>query len=387
MSHRHALTTSTRGRRVLALLAMAILAACLAALALRPAPASALEVGFMDPSFQSDQPDVFWEDMANLAATIVRYDVYWNEIAPTRPAAPRDPASPGYDWTVMDRLVRDAAAHDMQIVLTLWRTPVWARAARGAGKSYAFAPNLNHWGAFVYAAATRYSGKFDPDGAGPEPRLPLVRNWEMWNEPNYIGALRPQRQGRKVVSPRIYSGILNRGYKEIAAVERKQRVKMQVLGGAMNRGFGGKGSVAALVFLRGMKAAKAKFDTASVHPYPPTGVEGFDDGTTAPNITLANFRVYEQELDRLFKPKKYPIWITEFGAQSIPDRNGASLPDQAAFVRQSLRRVANRHPRVKQLIWFMLRDEPLEQRGQSDKWQSGLRDATGKAKPAYNAWI
>jgi hypothetical protein len=35
----------------------------------------------------------------------------------------------------------------------------------------------------------------------------------------------------------------------------------------------------------------------------------------------------------------------------------------------------------------MLRDEPLEQPGQSDRWQSGLRRADGSKKPAYNAWI
>jgi len=370
------------------LLAVAALTACLA-LALRPAPASAIEVGFMDPAFASDQPDVFWDDMAQLGGTIVRLDAYWADIAKTRPAQPRNPASPGYDWTVLDRLVKDAAAHQVQIVMTVWRTPLWARAQKGAGgASYAFAPNLNDFGAFVFAAATRYSGKFDPDGAaGPEPALPRVPNWEMWNEPNYIGALRPQRQGNKVVSPKIYTRILNRGYKEITAVEKAQRIKLNVLGGAMNRGFGGKGSVAALVFLRGMKAANAKFDIATVHPYPPTGVEGLDDGTIAPNITLANFGEYVKELDKLWKPKKYPIWITEFGAQTDPDRNGASYADQAKFVRLSLKRFATKFPRVKQLIWFMLRDEPLEKPGQSDKWQSGLRDVNGAKKPSYNAWV
>ena len=58
-----------------------------------------------------------------------------------------------------------------------------------------------------------------------------------------------------------------------------------------------------------------------------------------------------------------------------------------AATAMSLKRFANRFPRVKQLIWFMLRDEPLEKRGQSDKWQSGLRDVNGAKKPSYNAWV
>jgi hypothetical protein len=378
-------TPADRARRVL--LAVAALAACLAALALRPAPADALNVGFMDPGFQTDQPDVFWEDMSTLGANMTRYDVYWNEIARKRPTTPRDPSSPGYDWSTVDRLVRDAAAHQTEIILTVWRTPAWARATKSGGSGYAFTPNLNHWGAFIHAAAVRYSGTFDPDGAGPEAPLPLVPNWEIWNEPNYVGALRPQRAGGKVVSPKLYAGILNRAGLEIRAVKRALHVRMRVLGGAINRGFGGKGSVAALVFLRGLKAAGGKFDVATVHPYPPTGVEGFDDGTTAPNITLSNFEFYVQDLDKLWKGKRYPIWITEFGAQSTPDRNGAARGAQALFVKQALRRLVNRFPRVTTLVWFMLRDEPLEVAGQSDKWQSGLRDINGKKKPAYAAWV
>jgi hypothetical protein len=38
-------------------------------------------------------------------------------------------------------------------------------------------------------------------------------------------------------------------------------------------------------------------------------------------------------------------------------------------------------------VWFLVRDEPLEEPGQSDRWQSGLRDVNGAKKPAYNAWL
>ena len=109
----------------------------------------------------------------------------------------------------------------------------------------------------------------------------------MWNEPNYIGALRPQRKAGKPISPTTYTGILNTGYAEIGRVERERKLKLDVLGGAMNRGFGGEGSISPLIFLRGMKKAKATFDIASLHPYPITGRVGFNDGTLAPNITLS----------------------------------------------------------------------------------------------------
>ena len=48
---------------------------------------------------------------------------------------------------------------------------------------------------------------------------------------------------------------------------------------------------------------------------------------------------------------------------------------------------AKRTPRISTLIWFLIRDEPVEPRGQSDRWQSGLRVLGGGAKPAYGAWL
>ncbi len=385
----HAAIASRPGVARALLLALAALVAGIAALALRPGPAEALTLGFMDPKTQTEQPDEFWADMTALKGGVLRYDLYWRDIAPTRPADPRNPAAPEYDWSTIDRLVRDANAHGVEVLFTLWRTPGWARAdrGRGPGNFYSYAPNLNDWGNFVRAAAVRYSGTFDPDAEGPEAVLPLVTKWEMWNEPNYVGALRPQRKGKKIVSPATYTAILNRGYTEILAVERELGVKMDVLGGAMNRGFGGQGSVPALKFLQGMKKAKARFDIASIHPYPLTGRAGFNDRTKAPNITLSNFKAYEKELRRLWPAKKYKIWLTEYGAQTQPDRYGATPAKQAAFVKTVITRLVKRHPRVTHLVWFLLRDEEVEARGQSDKWQSGLRGLDGTPKPAYQTWI
>jgi hypothetical protein len=374
-------------RRVVfaALIALAALAATLA----RPGSADALVVGFLDPSYQSQDNTGFWNDMTALRGKVVRYDVYWNEIAPTRPSKPRDPASPEYKWENLDRLVTDSAAHGADIVLTLWRTPRWARADNGRGGKpnlYSWAPRIADWRAFVYAAAVRYSGSFDPDGPeGYGTALPLVRHWEMWNEPNYIGALRPQRKAGVPISPTTYTGILNTGYAEIARVERERKIKLDVLGGAMNRGFGGEGSISPLIFLRGMKKAKATFDIASLHPYPTTGRVGFNDGTLAPNITLFNIGDYLKELDRLWPSKRYRVWLTEYGQQSKPDRYGSTLTGQANFVRTAMAKL-KKTPRISVLIWFLIRDEPVEARGRSDQWQSGLRTVKGAKKPSYGAW-
>ena len=202
-----------------------------------PSPARALTVGFLDPTLQTQDNARFWSDMTTLRAGVVRYDAYWNEIAPTRPGRPRDPASIEYRWEVLDRLVVDAAAHSAEIVVTLWRTPRWARADGGRGGKpnlYSWAPRISDWRAFVYAAAVRYSGSFDADGLGYGGPLPRVRFWEVWNEPNYIGALRPQRGPGKAgkvgqpVSPTTYTALLNAAYAELGRVERERRVNLDI---------------------------------------------------------------------------------------------------------------------------------------------------------------
>ena len=112
-----------------------------------------------------------------------------------------------------------------------------------------------------------------------------------------------------------------------------------------------------------------------------------NDRSKSPNITLTNYGDYEKELDKLWPAKKYKVWFTEYGAQSAPDRYGASLNGQAAFVKTALKKVITKHPRVQALIWFLVRDETVELPGESDNWQSGLRDSAGNAKPAYQAWV
>ena len=215
------------------------------------------------------------------------------------------------------------------MLFTLWRTPFWARADGGRGGSpsmYSFAPNLVDWSDFVTPRPPATPARSTPTADGPLAPLPLVSKWEMWNEPNYIGALRPQRIGTRVVSPAIYAGILNAGYTAISEVERAFSVQMDVLGGSMNRGFGGDGSIPALNFLRGMKEAKAKFDIASLHPYPLTGRAGMTTARQSPNITLTNYqRLREGARQALARQAATRCGSPSTARSPQPDRYGASL--------------------------------------------------------------
>ena len=39
-----------------------------------------------------------------------------------------DPASPGYNWTWLDGVMKDLTAHGLGVCLTLYNAPAWAQA-------------------------------------------------------------------------------------------------------------------------------------------------------------------------------------------------------------------------------------------------------------------
>ena len=76
-----------------------------------------------------------------------------------------------------------------------------------------------------------------------------------------------------------------------------------------------------------------------------------------------------------------PIWLTEFGYQTNPpDYFGVKPSTQAQYVGEAALR-AYQLPSVTVLIQFLVRDEP-----QLDRFQSGLFNVHGVAKPSYSAF-
>jgi hypothetical protein len=388
------LTTAfrTAARTCAALLPLAALAA--AGTTTAPA-AAATQVGLMDPAYAAAAPDAYWQDVQALRPAFLRYEVHWNEIAPTRPTKQRDPADPAYRWGYLDDVVREAAANGYtgcDLVATVWRTPRWA-SATGTRYNYANMPNVQSFRNFVFAAATRYSGSYDPDGAGPLDTLPQLACWEIWNEPNFNGALRPQRKGRVLLSAINYTKLLNGAYAEIKRVGASTGVKNQVIAGALYRARSVKG-VGPIAFMQVMKQRGAKFDVLSIHPYngiPKLGVrDGAGVGTVWPNIAIGNFDRFQSEVNRLWFGKKFPIWITEYGWQTKTgryDQYAITEVQQARFLKQSIDLFRTRYPRVGRITWFLIKDEPTTSAdGRQNTWQSGLRRLNGSKKPSYQTW-
>jgi hypothetical protein len=291
-----------------------------------------------------------------LGVRLVRFTLNWSQVALRKPKRPLDPNDPAYDWTSVDTAVRGLHRRGIVVLLTLWGTPAWANGG--------FGPNtipLNKYSlaAFAGAVAKRY---------------PWIRLWEVWNEPNQLVFLSPN-------SPRLYvQRLLNPTYVVLHNRNRANRVA----GGSTTP----RPTISALgpvAFMRGMRAAHARLDAYSHHPYPVTRGErpfGFAPGVCRycrGILTLATLPKLIKEVRRDFGPKR--IWLTEYGYQTTASNPyGVSDSAQARYVADAALR-AREAPLVDILIQFLVEDEP------GAGWKSGLMTSLGTPKPAYYSYM
>jgi hypothetical protein len=339
-------------------------------------------VGIYDPVQPLIAPEKTFPTLVNLRTQVIRIDLPWGaSVAKTRPEHPADPADPAYDWDLYDRLVENASKHKIQVVFTIFGTPPWANGGKKLNRAPTRMADLR---LFAQAAARRYSGSFK---RGDGTVIPAVRRWLAWNEPNNPVFLQPQwsRVGKRniPVAARTYARICTAIWTGVHATRLKETVACGVTDPrGNNRARGSRPSIAPLTFLQYLKRFGLRhFDVYAHHPYYNRPTEA---PTTMPRaktvVTLANIDVLIKLLTRLYGPKR--LWITEYGYQTRPpDRLfGVSWANQAKYLTKAYA-LARRNPRISMMLWFLLRDE-----GRLSGWQSGLFTASGKRKPAYNAF-
>jgi hypothetical protein len=350
------------------LVRLALLVLLLALVA--PATASAaprLWMGFQDdPYFRWLPERFFMRDRAMQAnATIMKTTVYWFNVAPRRPANGANPFDPAYRWEDLDEFVRQAADRDIEVMLTIWGTPPWAGPAKNrAPRRLADLTN------FARALSSRYSGR--------NRGYPFVRFYSIWNEPNLQLFLAPQYDSRRrSVSPRIYAGMVRAAYAGFKAGSRSAQV---AIGETSPRGLSTSPSHTPGRFaeLLSKVRPKIRFDAFAHHPYsspanqPPTQLVRW------PNVSMTTLQRFGTQLDKWFKRKNIPLWLTEYGHETRPeDRRGVSYAQQRSYMTTAVN-MARRNPRVSMLIWFAIRDNEVNQ------WQSGLLTYGGLEKPAFD---
>jgi hypothetical protein len=240
--------------------------------------------------------------------------------------------------------------------------------------------------------ATRYAGR--------------ITRYLLFNEPNHSDWLRPQKKNGRPLAAHLYRDLAN---KAIPAIRRADPGPDIVIGSLAPSG-SDSGSRNAptrpLAFLRAMACVKRNLrpmrrgpcrhfkavsaDGFALHPH---GIKLSPDkhARSRDDAPLADLSRFTRVLDRLTRKRRvrvtgggrFPLHLTEFGYQSKPPDPylGVSLRKQARWLSRGTERAWG-NPRVRNLTWYVWRDEP----GSTSGWQSGVYRTNGRRKPALKAF-
>jgi hypothetical protein len=346
-----------------------------------------------------------------LGIDVARVHVRWVSVAPAtnarRPPKRFDQSDPDdhhYHWGAVDRaigLLRDAGIEP--ILSVTGSGPLWS-SSRPSLRNPRWRPNPHRFAAFAEAVARRYRDD--------------VTDYIIWNEPDQAGWLQPQfscRHGRCTPeSPHIYRHLVNAA----APAIRHADPTSEILAGALApRGADPRSRNSAmrpLTFLRAFGCVNARYhrmvhgrcanfhapliDGISYHPH------GVLRSPSQPNpqrdeAAIADLGRLEIVIDRVAArggmectcAGAIPIHLTEFGYQTNPPDpyQGVSPDEQARWLQEAAYRAWS-DPRIKTLVQYEWRDDPLLRKGGGASayagWQSGLLYANSRPKPALSAF-
>jgi hypothetical protein len=308
------------------------------------APLGGINVAGIDNNTTAAQIDGTVAAAHTLHARVVRSDVPWSVLEPRAQGALEPRA-----LALADRLVSDAAAAGMKVIMTTESTPCWGSSAPATllractpgrpSQANAWPPReAAAFGKFTAFLAQRYGTK-----------LAAI---EIWNEPDQANQLYLAGPNKA----QAYAAILRAAYPAIKQVA----PTLPVLGGAF---VGSNGA-----FLRALYAAgiKGYYNGLAVHFY---------------TLTLGALRAIHQV--QLANGDNTPLWLDEFGwsscwpAQRTQQEQGCVTPQVQATNLTNLFRSIARTPYVATAVVYKLQSSFRE--------DFGVLSAAGARKPAFGA--
>ncbi|HEX2085227.1 MAG TPA: hypothetical protein VHF89_06055 [Solirubrobacteraceae bacterium] len=331
------------------------------------------------------------DELQSLGVRAVRVVLYWQDVAPDagrNDAPPVDLADPAaYSWGSYDDAIGAAHARGFRVLVTL--TTPGPRWATRDNRDRVTRPSPSQFRRFVEAAGRRYGDR--------------VEAWAALNEPNHPDFLGPQYGKRKrPLSPRIYRALFQAMDRGLEASGNGDDALL--IGETAPRGTGK--VVPPITFLRGTLCLNAKWkrsqrcepldaDGWAHHPYT-TKVGPWFRPPSRNDVTIGVLSRLTRALDRATRARAFrrrspmPVWLTEFGIQSTPDRYfGVSLARQVEY-RAIAERMAWSNSRVRAFSQYLLRDDrPIEGKAGRSRYggfESGLRFSTGREKPSLTGF-
>ena len=331
------------------------------------------------------------DELESLGVRAVRVILYWQDVAPDVDGSQVpdvDLSNPdNYSWGSYDDAIGAARERGLDVMVTLTTPgPRWATRSK---RDRITRPSPAQFRRFVEAAGRRYGDR--------------VGAWAALNEPNHPKFLGPQysRRGRPL-SPGIYRKLFRAMSKGLEASGNGDDTLL--MGETAPRGTGR--VVHPIRFLRGSlcldrrwrkrpKCGRLDADGWAHHPYT-TKVGPWFRPPSRGDVTIGVLSRLTRALDRATRAgaftrrSKMPVWLTEFGIQSTPDRySGVSLAKQVEY-RAIAERMAWANPRVHAFSQYLLHDDrPISGhtgRSRYGGFESGLRFSTGREKPAFSAF-
>jgi hypothetical protein len=359
-----------------ALVALACLLACAT-----PAAARGLTLGVMDfTPFSGADNGIWYGRTVDAGATLVRLTASWSGIATRRPANPRDPFDPAYDWTRLDAAVRGAADHGLQVFITAQYAPRWAEGAHRPKSALpgSWKPDPSAYADFMEALARRYDGAHG---------LPRVRDFQPWNEPNLPRYLSPQWRGRSPVSPGWYRRLLNGAYARVKAVHADNLV---VAAGTSPYGDPPEANnrMTPVRFLRVLLSKRTTLDAIDHHPYAtgsPTDHALLGENVAIPDLGKLVRVLHAAQRRHTVRPAgRKRVWVTEVSWDSRPpDPQGVPEGRRVRWLQDAVYSLWRQGADT--ICWYLLRDDaPIP--SYDTTYQSGLYTHAGAAKPAARAF-
>lgn len=303
----------------------------------------------------------------------IRLSLPWAGVQPT----PRSP----YNWAGFDQALEIATRAGLRVLPSIGSPPRWAT-KKETTMPVATAKQRNAWSAFLRAAVERYGpgGKFwdehatvgvnyEPAIANPTP----IRNWQIWNEPNFFYFAYPVNTG-------TYAKLVAISSKAIKSVDPSAKV---ILGGMFARpkarGVRGMPATTYLNQLYKKPGFRNSFDGIDLHPYAIDNRELEEMTEEFHDVAVANH-------------DRPALYITEMGWGSQNDFNQVAfeqgiqgqvreLKSAYGYLLQNARRL-----NLKGAYWFSWKDLP----GSCTFCDSvGLFRAGPKfhPKPAWHAFV